>query len=78
MDTAYINTQGDSQSVELPPGFRVGSEEVYVKRLGRSLLLIPKDADPWQIMREGIEQFTDDFMAVREQPSRNEREDLLD
>lgn len=78
METAIVNTKDGSQYVELPPGIRVSGAEVYVKQLGRSLLLLPKDANPWQIMQEGIEYFTDDFMAAREQPLQAEREVMFD
>jgi antitoxin VapB len=57
---------------------RLGSGEVYVKRLGRSLLLIPKDADLWDLMAESLGQFTDDFMADRAQPTPQQREAMFE
>lgn len=77
METATIITSGETQSVQLPEGMRVGSGEVYVKRLGRSLLLIPKDADLWGLMAESLDQFTDDFMADRSQPTPQQREAMF-
>jgi virulence-associated protein VagC len=43
MVTATITTCGHGQSVQLPAGFQLDTSEIYVKRVGRSALLIPKD-----------------------------------
>jgi len=63
-----INSEG-RQLIRLPDEYRLEATEVYVKRLGRSLLLIPTDSDPWDIAAIGLHEFTTDFMQVREQPS---------
>jgi antitoxin VapB len=76
MQTATIISQNGHQSVHLPEGIRIPAEEVYVKRVGRSLLLIPKDADSWDVMAESLEHFTSDFMQERSQPAQQEREGL--
>ncbi len=68
METASVTTNGHDQTVQLPEGFQLDVDEVYVKRIGRSVLLIPKDADPWSIMAESLGQFTGDFMEERSQP----------
>ena len=68
MQTATVTTQGASQSIQLPEGFHIDGNEVYVKYLGKSVLLIPKDADPWDLMADSLDQFTDDFMLERSQP----------
>ena len=74
MQTATVINQGSSQSVQLPAGFHLDGTEVYVKHLGKSVLLIPKDADPWDLMAESLHQFTDDFMLERSQPPEQHRE----
>jgi antitoxin VapB len=74
MQTATVITQGSSQSVQLPEGFHIDGNEVYVKHLGKSLLLIPKDADPWDVLADSLDQFTDDFMRERSQPPEQHRE----
>jgi hypothetical protein len=33
------------------------------------VLLIPKDADPWDLMADSLGQFKDDFMKDRSQPA---------
>jgi antitoxin VapB len=74
MQTATVITHGSSQSVQLPEGVHLEGNEVYVKHLGRSVLLIPKDADPWDLMADSLDQFTDDYMLERSQPPQQQRE----
>jgi len=75
MQKAIVTTQGPHQLVQLPEGFQVSAKELYVKRLGKSFLLIPDDADAWDLMEESLDLFTDDFMADRCQPGEQQRED---
>ena len=72
MKTAEVTTTGPVQSVVLPEDCHIDSAEVFVKRIGRSLLLIPRDIDPWQLFNESLNGFTDDFMQDREQPLNGE------
>lgn len=78
MVTAIVTTRGHGQSVQLPEGFQLDTSEVYVKRVGRSVLLIPKDADPWEVMAESLGQFTVDFMQDRAQPAEQQREAMFE
>ena len=78
MKTAEIVNQGETQIVHLPADLRLEGSEVYVKRVGRSLVLIPKDANLWQILEDSLDEFTDDFMADRAQPSEQVREALFE
>lgn len=73
METARLFKNGRSQAVRLPKEFRFEGEDVYIKKSGNVVLLIPKD-DPWQIMWESLGQFTEDFMEPRNQPPQQERE----
>jgi antitoxin VapB len=68
MQTATVISHGGRQSVELPEGFEINGSEVYIKRVGQSVLLIPKDADPWDLLAASLERFTSDFMQDRCQP----------
>ena len=75
METAKIFENGRSQAVRLPKRFRFDGEEVLVQKLGRAVLLIPKDA-AWETFRSGLDGFTDDFMERRKQPPMQERDAL--
>ena len=61
METAKIFDNGGSQAVRLPKEYRFTDKEVYVHRLGKAVMLVPKDA-AWQTFLEGLNSFTDDFM----------------
>lgn len=68
MKTAKIFKDGQSQAVQLPKEFKVDGDEVYIKRVGKSIVLIPMKTNLWESMQRGIEQFSDDFMSERSQP----------
>jgi len=73
MKTAEVTTNGLMQSIALPQEYQVDGNQVLVKRVGRALLLIPKDVDPWQMFTQSLLEFTDDFMEQRLQPMHQER-----
>jgi antitoxin VapB len=75
MQTAKIFMNGRSQAVRLPKEFRLPGDDVFIKRLGNIVILIPKDA-PWSSLEKSLDQFTDDFMESREQPLQDKRESL--
>jgi len=75
MNTAKVFKSGNSQAVRLPKGFQLEGTEVYVKRVGRGLLLMPKD-DPWASLVSSLDNFSEDFMGERVQPSLESREAL--
>lgn len=62
METAKLFTNGGSQAVRLPKEFRFEGDEVLIRRLGQAVLLIPKEA-AWDTFLEGLNGFTEDFMA---------------
>ena len=62
METAKIFENGRSQAVRLPKKYRMTGEEVYVKRLGDAVLLLPKDK-AWETFIDGLDSFTDDFFS---------------
>ncbi len=78
METATVITQSQHQSIELPAGFQLDASEVYLKRVGRSVLLIPIDANPWDLMSGSLNDFTNDFMEERDQPQAQKREALFE
>ena len=73
MKTLEVTTDGLMQSIQLPQEYQVVGNQVLVKRLGRALLLIPSDVDPWQMFTQSLLEFTDDFMEERNQPIDQER-----
>ena len=75
MSSAKLFRNGQSQAVRLPREFALPGREVFVRRVGNAVLLVPMD-DPWTGFEAALEQFTDDFMAERNQPLVQERESL--
>ena len=75
MHTAKLFTNGKSQAVRLPREYKFSGAEVYIKRIGRNVLLIPKD-NPWASPAESLDTFSSDFMAERQQPPAQSREDM--
>lgn len=73
MQTAKIFINGRSQAVRLPKDCRFSGKDVFVKKIGKMVVLIPKD-DPWSSLVNSLDQFTDDFMDNRNQPGQNFRE----
>lgn len=78
MKTAEVINQGSIQSVRLPEELRIEGTEVFVKRVGQSLLLIPTNVDPWEMMRKSLDEFTADFMEDRAQPPQQQREAVFE
>ena len=73
MQTAKIFINGRSQAVRLPKDCRFSGNDVFVKKIDKMVILIPKD-DPWSSLVNSLDHFTDDFMDDRDQPSQKSRE----
>jgi antitoxin VapB len=74
MDTAKLFMNGRSQAVRLPKEFRFEGEEVFIKKVGEAVILIPYHS-PWSTLIESLGLFSADFMGERQQPAFQERED---
>ena len=77
MDTAKIFQNGKSQAIRLPKEYRFCGTKVYLKRIGNAVVLLPEQ-DSWQTLLESLDQFSDDFMADRQQPLVQERANLFE
>jgi antitoxin VapB len=75
METTQLLTNGDSQFVILPKGFKIEGSEVYIKKVGSVIVLIPQE-NSWQVLFDSLSLFSEDFMETREQPSLEIREEL--
>jgi len=64
MQKATVTMEGLFKPCNCP---RISSarQEVYLKRVGKSVLLIPDDADAWDLLEESLERFSEDFMEKR-------------
>ncbi len=75
MKTAKIFTNGRSQAVRLPKDYRFTGDDVFIKKIGKIVVLFPRD-DPWSSLVNSLDQFTDDFMIDRDQPDQDSRQNL--
>lgn len=71
--TAKVFKNGRSQAIRLPKECRVDSDEVYIEKIGHSLIIVPKEKSKWDIMRNAIEDF-DGFEFERNQPKQQGRD----
>ena len=73
MEKIQILKQGEDQVVVLPREFQVQGDEVYIKKMGNTIVLISQE-HPWQLLFDSLDQFSEDFMETREQPPLEIRE----
>lgn len=75
MDSAKLFQTGRSQAVRLPKAYRFDGQEVFVKRLGPAVVLMP-ESNSWDLMIQACGEFSADFMADRQQPAPQERSNI--
>ncbi|MSM39838.1 MAG: AbrB/MazE/SpoVT family DNA-binding domain-containing protein [Geobacter sp.] len=73
MKTAKIFQNGQSQAVRLPKEFRFEDSEVFIKKSGNVVQLIPR-SDSWDSLFDSLKKFSRDFMSERIQPEPDKRE----
>lgn len=66
MNKIQIIQQGNQQIIILPEEYQFTSKEVYLKKVGDSLVIVSEN--PWQDLWDSLDLFSDDFMETREQP----------
>jgi antitoxin VapB len=76
MDTLKLFANGQSQAVRLPKSYRFSGEEVYAKKIGKTVMLFPKDA-AWETFLQGLESFLDDFMEDGREMNVTQERDTL-
>ena len=65
---------GNSQAVRIPKEFHIDFSELFIKKIGSSIILTPKESN-WENLERSLSEFSDDFMMEgRAQPAMQERE----
>jgi antitoxin VapB len=67
METTKLFMSGRSQAVRLPKAYRIAGTEVFIKKVGNAIVLIP-ETDPWETLFECLDLFEPGFRIEREQP----------
>jgi antitoxin VapB len=75
MDSAKLFYNGRSQAVRLPKEFRFEGEEVYIKKIGSAVVLMPKEK-VWEVHEAGMDYFSEDYIENRKQPDLKKRDNL--
>ena len=71
-----VFTSGNSQAVRIPKEFHIDFSELFIKKIGSSIILTPKESN-WENLERSLSEFSDDFMMEgRSQPAMQEREVL--
>ena len=76
MKTAKLFQNGQSQAVRLPKEFRFEGGEVFIKKSGSAVVLIPL-VNSWGSLVGSLDKFTADYMADRVQPKQQKREAIF-
>lgn len=76
MLSSKVFFSGNSQAVRLPQEYQVADKELYIQKIGNTIILFPK-TNPWEAFEKSLSEFSDDFMIDgRNQPGMQEREGL--
>ena len=74
MFTAKIFKSGNSQAIRIPKEYKVDNEELYIKKIGSTIILFPKK-DLWELFKESLTDFSSDYFENgRNQPKIQTRE----
>jgi len=76
MKTAKLFKNGQSQAVRLPKEFRMSGDEVYIKKQGEAIILLPKE-NSWAPLFGSLEHFTKDFKIERNQPGEDQKREPM-
>ena len=67
METAKIFENGKSRAVRLPNKIHFTGKGVIVHRVGRAVVLLPKE-EAWQMFLDGMDGVSDDFFHGGREP----------
>lgn len=74
MQTAKLIAIGGSQAVRLPEEFRFKGNEVFIKRVGSAVVLLPRD-NSWDMLEGALRFFEPGLSIERNQPDHQARDD---
>lgn len=71
-----VFTSGNSQAIRIPKEFHIEQSEIFIKKIGTTLILYPVNSQ-WEHLRQSLSEFSDDFMVEgRNQPILQVREEF--
>ena len=57
-----VFTSRNSQAVRIPKEFHIDYSELFIKKIGTTIILYPQK-QTWENSRKSFSEFTDDFMS---------------
>jgi antitoxin VapB len=73
MQTTRVFKSGNSQAIRIPKEYQFEGEELFINKIGNTIILFPKD-DPWELFKKSLTEFSDDFLHDgRNQPEMQKR-----
>jgi antitoxin VapB len=76
MLTTKVFKSGNSQAIRIPKEYQIDGEELYINKIGNTIVLFPKD-DPWELFKKSLTDFSDDYLADgRNQPKIQKRKQV--
>ena len=73
IETIKIEQISGKQIIKIPENLKIDDDKVYLKKVGNLLYVIPFH-NPWQSTINSLDEFSEDFMNERDQPSNQTRE----
>ena len=74
MYATKVFMSGNSQAVRIPKEYHIDNSEVFIKKIGTTIILYPQSKS-WENLKKSLSEFTDDFMSEgRNQPELEARE----
>ena len=71
-----VFTSGNSQAVRIPKEFHIDYSDLYIKKIGSTIILFPQE-NRWENLERCLSEFSDDFMNDgRTQPDLQKREEF--
>ncbi|MCI5150138.1 MAG: AbrB/MazE/SpoVT family DNA-binding domain-containing protein [Candidatus Electrothrix sp. MAN1_4] len=78
METAKLFTNGRSQAVRLPKKFRLQGKEVFIKKTGAGILLLPRNQSVWDAWEESLLKGGDPLLTERNRSQEQQEREGLD
>ncbi|MDB4921337.1 hypothetical protein [Mucilaginibacter sp.] len=72
-----IEIQNNFQDIKIPEKFKIDDDKVYMKKTGNVIYIIPYH-DAWKSMIDATNEFPDDFMENRNQPTDQQQRETFD
>lgn len=72
---AKVFQNGRSQAIRIPKEFRVDTQEVFIEKVGETLIIRPKKENKWESFFLLLDEVdTSDFLIDRVQPPLDDKE----